>query len=254
MANPAVDTFEHDIADEIRQKEASISDIAAAVGDIGVAEENKPVSQSTLVTIVTILIICGILGVGYIGYIYYNKDTTPITKEQRDALATQQKKLKGEIKLNSVSPTLDRAIGTFLTKVEKNDVGYSMSILSYSPVFSYMIKNEAAFGDEIALAVGNSTTSKSKATTTQAEIVVSTSSVSTSTLTHGTSTKIATTSPEESLPTSYIFSDVTISNQNMRIATSLYGTVVYAFIGTQNLVISSSTDGILTLRSNTFRK
>lgn len=45
------------------------------------------------------------------------------------------------------------------------------------------------------------------------------------------------------------FKDITLANQDMRVLTTENGTVVYAFIGNQALVLSTSTEGILTIRS-----
>lgn len=256
MTPPPVDTFEHDIADEIRRKEASIEDIASATGDI----KNKPIEEitkkdhSVLISIVTILTLCGVVGAGYVGYLYYVEGPTPTSKASQEEALVQQKKLSSTT-LSSMSPALDKAIGGFLTNVEKTSNGYSIEIVSYSPVFAYMIKNESEFGDEIALAVGNTHTIKNATTTPVSTTpIINASSSATSTQINGTSTTINTIETPPSLPTEYIFSDITISNQNMRVATSVYGTVVYAFIGTKKLVISKSTDGILALRSNILHK
>jgi hypothetical protein len=61
MASPIVDTFEHDIANEIRQKEASIADIASAVGDIGNDDDETQKNKTPLIGIVVILILCGLV-------------------------------------------------------------------------------------------------------------------------------------------------------------------------------------------------
>lgn len=260
---PTVDTFEHDIADEIRHKEASIEDIASASGNIGNDPskdiENK--SSSSLMGIVIILIICGLAGAGYLGYLYFIEGPAS-DREKAQAIIAQEKKLKPSIDLSAVSPVLSTSVGAFLNNVEKKSEGYSIDVVSYSPVFAYMIKNEKDFADEISLAVGNSHIIKAKATSTQVVVPVSTSNATTSTSTPktatstkaGTTTTETTVNTEEELPTSYVFSDITISNQNMRVATSIYGTVAYAFIGTKKLVISSSPDGILKLRSSILNK
>lgn len=254
---PTVDTFEHDIADEIRHKEASIEDIASASGNIGNDPskdvENK--SSTSLMGIVAILILCGLTGAGYLGYLYFIEGPAS-DKEKAQAIIAQEKKLKPSIDLSTVSPTLSTSIGAFLNNVEKKSDGYSIDVISYSPVFAYMIKNEKEFADEISLAVGNSHTIKEKATSTQVVVSVNTSNATTSTSTPKTSTTTTETgiNTGEELPTTYVFSDITISNQNMRVATSIYGTVAYAFIGTKKLVISSSPEGILKLRSSILNK
>ncbi len=261
-----VDTFEHDIADEIRHKEASIEDIASATGDIGnkPTEDSTTKSNSALISIVAILILCGIIGASYLAYLYYVEG--PATEaEKQKIIATEKKKNNPGVALEIISPVLAQQLGTFLTNVQKTSAGYSIEINSFSPVFAYMIKNEQSFGDDLSLAVGNNHTIKTKATSTQViqqnTSHTASSSLASSTQVTGTSTKSVTTSTtttnseaEEELPTSFIFQDITISNVNMRVATSIYGTVAYAFIGKQKLVIASSTDGILQLRSSILHK
>lgn len=250
---PTVDTFEHDIVNEIRQKEASITDIASAVGDIG----NTPVETtskqpSLLIGSVVILILCGVVGAGYAGYIYYNQEAQQqvVTLQKKN---DQNKNNKG-LSLQLISPTLSQALDTSLSNAEKTSAGYTLSIISYPSVFSYMLKNESAFGSELGKAVGNTTTETKIEATASSTPVVSTSSPIISTSTQATTTETIQIPEEKSIPTEYIFSDITISNQNMRVATTAYGTVAYAFIGTQKLVISSSTDGILSLRNSILHK
>lgn len=255
MAKPIVDTFEHDIADEIRHKEASIADIATAVGDIGNEEDLAPKHNVPLIVAVTVLSLCGLLGAGFIGYSYYSGTTTvPATSQNT---TSEQKKTTQGVSVSSISPSMERSIGDYITNVQKSKTGYSMNITSYSPVFAYMLKNEHIYADELGLAVGNSKTIKKEQLIATSTTATTTPTSSTSTPKSGTTT-LATTTTEVTkateLPTTYIFSDITISNQNMRVATSVYGTVVYAFIGTNRLVISSSTDGILALRSGVLQK
>jgi hypothetical protein len=254
---PSVDTFEHDIVNEIRQKEASITDIASAVSDIG----NTPVEitskqPSILIGSIVILILCGVVGAGYAGYIYYTQGAQQQVATLQKKSSEQNKNSKG-LSLQLLSPTLAQSLGTSLSNAEKTSAGYTLSIISYPAVFSYMLKNESAFGSELGKAVGNTvaeTKAEIIASTTPTTPITGTSSplISTSTQTSATGTMQI---PEEvSIPTEYIFSDITISNQNMRVATTAYGTVAYAFIGTQKLVISSSTEGILSLRNNILHK
>ena len=258
MATSMVDTFEHDIAEEIRHKEASIADIATAVGDIGNDDTKTPKHNLTLIIIVSILSFCGLIGAGLLVYSYYSGAMSPVTVTNTPS--SEIKKVGAGASLKTLSPAMDQSIGSFVTNVQKSKLGYSMNITSYPPVFAYMLKNENAFGEELALALGNSHTVKKseepkqiQATTTTKETTASTTIPvpKTSTSTQATTT---TETEETKLPETYIFSDITISNQNMRIATSAYGTVVYAFIGTQRLVISTSTEGILALRSSVLQK
>lgn len=204
MAIPTVDTFEHDIAEEIRTKEASITDIASAGGNVG----NTPQAQtSNLLFILGGFFILAVIGI-FIGFFFfYNKktpDIAPLTATSTQPVVTSP--------LVNLSATLQDAIGGNVGTVSKNEYGYSIMLTDYSPVFSYMIRNENAYADDLALAVG---------------------------------------SPRDTTGTtsvSFTFADVTISNQNMRVGTSGSSTVVYAFVNAEALIISSSTQGILALR------
>lgn len=265
MASPGVDTFEHDIANEIRQKEASIADIASAVGDIGNTTKTPEVKNSehssSMIGIVVILSICGLLGAMYAGYVYMtsHSDSSTLTDAPVTDSVNVSKKKDGVASLKSISPTIDEAVGYYIESVKKNNQGYSMTLSSYSPVFAYMIKNDALFGEELATAVGNTHTIKSKitisASTTKPVATVSTTTAGTSTSTQTISTStVIEKLPEDDLPSAYIFTDVTISNQDMRVATSKFGTVVYAFVGTQTLLIGNSTDAILSMKSSLLHK
>jgi hypothetical protein len=47
----------------------------------------------------------------------------------------------------------------------------------------------------------------------------------------------------------FVFTDVTSNNQNMRVGTSASSTIVYAFAKPEILLISSTVEGLLALRS-----
>lgn len=258
MTIPTIDTFERDIVDEIQHKEVSVSEITTAVENIGGVKKEKEVSNETksssmLTGVVVILILCGLVGLGYIGYVYFvNPQDALAPKQQRD-LTTQKEKAHPKIAVATLSPALNNAIGPFLTSVEKTNNGYIVEINSYSPVFSYMIKNESEFADELGLTLGNTHEIK-KVDVSSSTIVTTTAVASTSQATTTIGATTTATVNENQISTEYIFSDITISNQNMRIAKSIYGTVVYAFVGTRTLVISTSPEGILTLRNNILHK
>lgn len=244
MINSPVDTFEHDIANEIRHKEVSVTEVVSAGNDVGNSPVEAPKNQFAIMGIVTILILCGVVGIGYLAYSYYFGETKPVT--QIDTTVTKPAP-NSALQLISISPRLNEALGNFLTDIKKSNSGYSITITSYSPVFAYMIRNEKDFADEIGQAVGNVHTGQEQLPP-PSEVTVTSTTTGTSTPTTSTSTE---TAPIENIPTTeYIFHDVTLSNQNIRVGTSVYGTVAYAFIGTKTLVISSSPEGILTLRSN----
>jgi hypothetical protein len=204
MSIPTVDTFEHDIAEEIRTKEASITDIASAGGDIGNTAGKGPQTSNMLV-IIGILFIVLVIGACIAFFFFYKKESSipPLTATSTPSSSNQ---------LASISSALQNAVGPDIGTVSRSSYGYSMQLVSYSPVFAYMTRNESAFADELAYAVGSP---------------------------RDTST---TTVP-------FSFTDLTLSNQNMRVGTSGSSTIIYAFVNAQTLLVSSSTQGILSLRS-----
>jgi hypothetical protein len=203
MAIPTVDTFEHDIAEEIRTKEASLTDIASAGGDIG-TNRNSAAQTSNMLVIMGIVFVVVVLGTIIAFFFFYNAapEVPPLTSTGTPTSSNAQ--------LEKISPKLTSTIGSYVKTVSKSDYGYTLGLLSYSPVFSYMIKNESAYADDLARAVGTPRDT-------------------------GTS----------SAP--FVFTDLTLSNQNMRVGTSGSSTVVYAFVNAQALVIASSPQGILAL-------
>ncbi len=205
MAVANVDTFEHDIAEEIKHKEASFTDIASAGNDVG----NIPPHATYLRLLIVIgifFVIIILVAIGGLVY-YYNQTPQVVPVEQGSERNTSQ----AQKALQALSPTLAQAIGDSVGSLSKNGYGYSVELTKYSEVFAYMLKNESAFADELAQAVGSP---------------------------RDTST---TTSP-------FVWNDVTLSNQNMRVGVSGSSTLVYAFVNDTLLLISSSTQGILSMK------
>lgn len=231
-------------------------DIASSVGDISNKEDEVPKDRTLMMSVLGVLIVCGIIGVGYLVYLSYQGTFSSAITPAKSGQPEKKVETSG-IPISSLSPSLDKAVGQFLANVQKTNVGYIVSVVSYSPVFAYMLRNEREFADDFAVAVGNGHTAKNIIPTSPKTPTTATST-STSTPTTSTSTAMATSTAvatdQNSLPTEYIFSDITINNQNMRVATSVYGTVAYAFIGTNTLIISSSPEGIIALRSSILNK
>lgn len=251
MIHPTTDTFEQDIVKEIHQKEASIMDIASSIGDISNRADDAPSKNSWFLIMVSVLVFCGIGGASYLGYVLYtntfSQNNVPVAVTKAETKTTTS-----GVSLSQLSPAINKSVGQFLTNTQKMNAGYTIDIISYSPVFAYMLRNEKEFGDEIAQAVGNTHTIKNKPAIPVTITPVTSSSTATST--QATSTSTATTTEGQAPITEYVFSDITINNQNMRVATCAYGTVAYAFVGTNTLIISSSPEGILALRNSVLKK
>lgn len=209
MAIPNIDTFEQNVAEEIKKKEASFTDIASAGGTV----ENAPPQQkrgSLLVPVLlVVLLLVSIAGAGGYYYVFFMKNAQP--------LPAQEELLDTTVHLRDISATLEQSVGTSVEVVEKAEEGYVVTLREYTPVFAYMIRNESSFAEEIAVAVG--------------------------------SARDASTSTPP-----FSFQDVTMSNQNMRVGTSASSTVVYAFVSTNHLLLSSTTEGILSLRGGILKQ
>jgi hypothetical protein len=253
MTVSTVETFEHDIADEIKHKDASLNDIVTATNEIGnVPEKNN---SFLLYIVVSILILCAVAGIGIAGYFYQTKQFDPFAKKPEVVAVSKQQQLEPSSPLRALSLTLSVEIGGNVRSMQKTNDGYILMLESYPPVFSYIVRNESSYIQELAdkVYIPNKKPSNQKPENTASSTVI-TKAVTAST-TQGTSTTATTSLVSlEARPFEAYFSDVTINNQNMRIWTHASGTVVYAFVNTRALVISSSTEGILALRNLALQK
>jgi hypothetical protein len=214
-----------------------------------------------------------IAGIG--AYLYFFQYLFP--KQQEEAKTAQAVVVKKTADITSISPRLANNIGNFVTNVTKQEKGYILTINNYPAVFAYMTRNESDFILELASVISPKASSTKpitpKATTTE-EIKVATSSqtqgaTTTSSSTPGikqkkaTPVKTSTTTPVKATTAEELktpievsnspFKDITIDNQNMRVWTFEDRTVIYAFIADKAIAISSTPDGILTLRSAILR-
>jgi hypothetical protein len=215
MSVPNVDTFEHDIAEEIKKKEASMTDIASASNDVGNTPATPAASSSKLLLILGILSVITVIAIAVVLYLSYTKGTVPPVDAQQP-ISQASPSERADRSLLSLSESLHDALGENISAVTQSSYGYTLMLREYTPVFAYMIRNEEAYADELAFSVHSP---------------------------RDTSTS--------SLP--FSFEDVTMSNQNMRLGTSGSSTVVYAFVNGHSLLISSSTEGILSLRGAILR-
>ena len=294
---PKIDTFEADIASEIKRKEASFAQVQASMpSGPGSRDDDKSVvlpKRTPLFFIgLVVFAVITVIAVGVLIHLLVTSSTAPqqIT-ETPQTVKTQQEPST----LTALSPTLSYQIGRYVGSVEKKEVGYIITLKEYSPVFAYVTRNEGDYIEDLANLFGDiqpsATTTKKEAsqqpestsstslpqTATIATIASSTGSTATGT--QATSTKklaqatpktatttkqktqeATTTEPSLPLPppvalprvtTEFItpFSDLTISNQNMRVYTKDTKKVIYAFVGTKYLLIAQTPEAILSLRS-----
>lgn len=204
---PKVDTFEHDIADEIRRKETTLEEVKAAAAKTAeqVPVPLPPKKTSPFTTALIALLVLTVIGLLGVGYYYFHDSLLP---PQAKPLEIKKKDIpKMTEAVVKISPTLGNEIGRYVTTVEKKDKGYIISINNYSAVFAYMTRNENAYIEELAKLFANevvaSTTPtkeevKPVATTTpivKVVVATSTSPVATSTKTTATSSKTTIKTP-----------------------------------------------------------
>ncbi len=285
-----VETFEHDIADEIRRKEATLAEIEAVSKQNSQNSEALPHNKPRIfLGILVALFIIALVGAGALIYYYFNDPLLPPSSESVEIKSSDIPKITAEV--SKLSPTLAAEIGRFVTLVEKKDKGYVLSINNYSVVFSYMTRNESSYIEDLLLLFPGSASSSlvvpaqkpqavsttSPTVSTTSQVLYATTSTSTpkktipSKATNRTATSTATSSiltssssapynekdatstVLESLPPS-LYKDITLSNQNMRGFASGSRVVFYAFVGDTTVLISNTPEGIISLRDAILRK
>lgn len=305
-----IDTFEHDIEHELKSKEVTARTIATSRSDIGNEQPVAPPPKPVLLYVaIGVFSLAFLLVGGYFGYTYYMEEQRAQAAVQQQAqlpVAPTTNQLLAEL-----SPSFPDAFGRYVSKVEKKDGGFIVAITSYSPVFSFMIKNESIFADDLAQELGvekgtkddlvgiapvtivnviptttipivlpeievvattstqpkkttpvkpTTKTPPTKTTTKTGTSTASTTQTTASTTTMPTSTPVVMTeaTPTEAVkkdmtPLPFVFSDMTLSNQNIRVAQSGKHYFYYAFIQNRAVVFSTSADGIIKLRDAILR-
>lgn len=240
-----VDTFEHDIANEIRRKEASLAEIEAVSKQNSPNIPLAPPKKLPIMTIIlSMLLVISLLGITGVAYYYFSDSLLPPSSKEQQVTKNDLPKITAD--LTKLSPTLGTEIGRYVSLVEKKEGGYIISIRNYSGVFGFMTRNESSYIDELALLFPTTTTSTSSHQVPSTSTSTTTSQ-STSTQKTATTTEQELTKQEARSQTN--FTDITLSNQNMRVYTNGSTTVIYAFAGTKAVLISSTPEGILALKS-----
>lgn len=204
---PKIETFEGDITNEIRTKEANIRDIAVSNGAIENKEENKTANKNLImISVSVVLILISTLSVTLYFMSQEKEVAQPPKVTQKNPSGFREKDLSSKLLF------LYSKVGNAISKGEETPYGYILELANYNEVFAFTLKNETAFSKELADLLKVNIES-------------------------------STTTP---WPT---FNDVTISNQNMRVLTSTSSDIVYSFLNGKYLLISTSTEGILSMRS-----
>lgn len=205
---PKIETFEYDITNEIKTKEANIRDIAVSNGVIENKEEDNSKNKNMiLISISAFLILISVISVlVYYLYMQNKEEVAPVKIIQKNENGFREEDLSSKL------PFLYGKVGRFITKGEETPHGFSLTLDNYNEVFAFMLKNENQFSDELSDLL-------------KVNLYMSTTSAPLS------------------------FTDVTVNNQNMRILTNGSSTIVYSFLNTEYLLLSTSTDAILSMRS-----
>lgn len=252
---PKVDTFARDISEEIKHKEASLADIATASNDIGnTPEEASPLENksSRIFFIALGFLFVGIIAL--IGFIYYYFSALNIPAEQLSIADTQTMATKSA-NLGTLSVTLNDAIGRHVSRVEKKDKGYVLTLSSYSPVFAYITRKESDYVSQLLNAISPEIIEKQKGTATPTSQVQATSTATSSTAT-ASSTIISTSTQTQvvgEIKEGPIWSNVTLSNVNIRIYKDGNRSLAYSFISTEKLVIAQTAEDVLAIKNAILR-
>ena len=223
---PKVDTFEHNIAEEIKRKEevlAQASLTSPSAQDDIILPKKPPILLIALVTCF-VLALAGMIG---LGYFYFT--TLPPKQPAVLPTSTIDDTPKVPAGLPSLSPTLETGIGRFVTKVEKRDLGYVLTINNYSAVFAYMTRNENAYIDELAsqfyatsivAPVVTETLAKEGGATTTATSTSTRPATSTSVTTGSTTVATSTTQAKATTTKTTSVPKAPIKQQPLKVSTS----------------------------------
>jgi hypothetical protein len=250
---PKVDTFARDISEEIKHKEASLADIATASNDIGNSpDEASPLeNKSSKIFFAAI----GFLAVGVIAliaFIYYYFTALSIPEEPIPSTQVEATTTKAS-NLSTLSVTLNDNIGRHVSRVEKRDTGYVLTLSSYSPVFAYITRKETDYVYQLLDTISPQAAEKLEAQAPPTPVTEATSTATSSVVT-ASSTVVATStqglSAEEDEPA---WSNVTLSNVNIRTFSEDGRTLAYSFISTEKLVIAATAEEVLAIKNAILR-
>ena len=240
MATPKVDTFEHDIVAEIKRREATLSEIAATTKETAPKIEDAPKKTSILtITLITLLILSTI-GLGAVGYYYFHDSLLPPSAKSVPVSPDDVPKVMADI--TRLSPNLGTEIGRFISKVEKKNNGYILTITNYSSVFAYMTRNEEVFAPELILALQANlifSSTAQKGTSTQLlAATTSTPRISTSTKLASTTLITVASTTKKTVKATSTKPLTKVSTSTPKIASEAASTVLDLTISSSSLLVS----------------
>lgn len=224
---PKVETFEANIIDEIKRKDASLQDISAASNNVGNDPIELPKQKPIFLIVVGSLFVVFLCALAGILYFYYTDSLLPPSQGSQTVTSSSIPKTLTE--LTTLSPTLGTQIGRFVKSVEKKDQGYILTLTEYSPVFAYITRNEEEYMQELAklfpeekptaeelkLLIASTT----KATTTEAVVANTATTTATTTPKVATSTKVTTKKTTTKTLTKVATSTKLTSSSSVEVAT-----------------------------------
>lgn len=246
---PKVDTFARDISEEIKHKEASLADIATASNDIGNSpDEASPLENKSSKIFFAAIGFLAIGVIALIAFIYYYFTALSIPEEPIPPVQAQATTTKAS-NLSTLSVALNDNIGRHVSRVEKRDAGYVLTLSSYSPVFAYITRKESDYVYQLLDTISPQAAEKPKVQAPPTPVTEATSSAVTA-----SSTVVATSTQgliaEEDGPT---WSNVTLSNVNIRTFSEDDRTLAYSFISTEKLVIAATAEEVLAIKNAILR-
>lgn len=209
---PKIETFEHDIVEEVQSKNTSIADLASYSGKLNNNEKEKSRKINFILMTISILLIILSLVV-IVVYLISSKNTSSTTQT-----VTENNQNKFQInegsknKIVTLFPNLNANVGMFISNFEVTPFGYIVTLSDFRQVYAFIIKNENVFAEDAI-------------------------------------NSFAINPGENITKNDLVFKDITESNQNMRILEINGITIVYSWLNNEHLLISKSINGILSMRS-----
>jgi flagellar basal body-associated protein FliL len=268
MSIPSVETFETDITEEIKQKQGSVTDVLAAHSKEEIAPPDYPIIK--LLIVIILLLTFGLIGVVFFFFVKKPASTVPLQQ-------VQTKPTTEQASLMTILPKTGPRIEPYVTSVKRHADGYALTLSSYSFVYGNILNSEEQFAKELLVLFGitdvtdpvfkdvlfsnqdmrvamvtkkvalpvveaSSTPIVASATSTSSLLIASTTKA---TSTKATTTKQVPPTPEQPVATT----TASTTNQTASSTSPEVFYISYGFVGTSTLLISTTKEKFLELRS-----
>lgn len=218
---PKIETFEHDIASKVNNDSSPVTAILASEIEDSNSYQNhkKSFFMPVLITIVFVTISVSL------AYVFlYNKPKT--ANEPR---VPQNQMTDGE-RFADLYPTMNMYIGKHIKNMQTVGRSQVITFGNWNAVFAYITKNEDALLAEWIKPLGLSLSDLSKSEPGAPEI-------------------------QETLSVpQVIWEDITLNGTNMRTAKGDRGQITYSFVDENTLIIATTPEILLTIKSARMRQ